>query len=171
MTTKNKTVPVKNLRKAIKEGMGYDDAAEHSLKALRPKLNCLQESVDVNMESLLSALIERLTEGEDHSIKFEAREDRDNERLSWYIFIRGEVDTYITYYPFQMDHAESKAEEDAETLNRFILDFYGIKRHKERKPTKSEARTEARLILREIKQKQKEIKDLNAQLKKLSRIL
>lgn len=168
MTTKTKKTPVKNLRKAVQDGMSHNEAAKHALAALKPKLHMFSEDVDVPVD--MEHLIEILLEDEDHSIKFEVEEDRGNEMLSWYVELQKEGKTIWEwepswYYPSNMNHAESKAEEDAETLNKFILDFYGIKKHG---TTKSMTRAKAKEIRAEIAQKQKEIKALNAQLKKLT---
>jgi len=173
--TKKKTiVTVKNLRKAIKEGMSIAEAADHALKVLKPNLNCLEEDVDVHMPSLLEDLMDYMIDSEDHSLKFEVEEDRGNEELSWSVILRSKTTTFyesIDYFPFNMDHAEFNAKEDAETLNQFILDFYGIKKHAQRKLTKKEMREELRLVKAEISEKKSELKTLTSRMNKLSKAL
>lgn len=170
MPTKTKIIPVKNLRKAIQDGMSHKEAGEHALKILEPKLNMFSEGVDqtVDMEYLIEILVEEY----DHSIKFEVEEDRGNELLSWDVQLYKNGESMwnwdsSSYYGSSMDHAEYKAEEDAKTLNQFILDFYGIKKHE---TTKGMARTKAKQIRAEIAEKQKEIKALQAELKKIAKI-
>jgi len=175
MKTKTNTVPVKNLRKAIEDGMSHEEAADHALKALKPKLECLSEDadVDVDMNSFLTDLIECMVESKDHSIRFKVEEDRDNESLSWDVVPTPIVHDLerITYFPFNMDNAEFKADDDAATLNQFILDFYGIKKHAERKLTKKEVRAELRRVKAEISEKKSELKNLTSQMNKLSKAL
>lgn len=174
MTTKTKkAVPVKDLRKAILQyGMTYDEAASHALKALKPKLNCLREDVDVDMEYFLENLIECMVESKTCRIKFQVEEDRGNEQLSWHIILGANPPIeQIDYFPFNMDHAEACANEDAATLNQFILDFYGIKKFVKPKPTKKEVLAELRQIKAEISAKKSELKSLTSQMKNLSKSL
>jgi predicted nucleic acid-binding Zn-ribbon protein len=180
MKTKTKTVPVKDLRKAIEDGMTYDEAASHALKALKPKLNCLREEVDVDMEDLLENIIGCMVERKDQVIRFKVEEDRGDEILSWDVVA---VRRYlaecpivhdlerITYFPFNMDHAEACANEDAATLNQFVLDFYGIKKYVEPKPTKKNIQAELRRVKAEISEKKSELKNLTSQMNKLSKAL
>jgi hypothetical protein len=164
---KTKTVPVKDLRKTILQSdMTYNEAASHALKAL--KLNCLKEDVDVNMEDLLENLIGFMVQTKDHSIEFKVEEDRGDEILSWSVVGSKSAQDYgvdqIDYFSFNMDHAEACANEDAETLNQFILDFYGIKKRTKPKPTKKEVQAELRRITSELK-------NLTSQMNKLTKVL
>jgi hypothetical protein len=170
--TKTKIVPVKNLRKAIEDGMSFEDAAKHALKALTPKLRCLREDVDVHMPSLLEDLVQYMVESKGHG-KFKVEEDRGDEMLSWFVILRDPrfAGDEIWYFPFNMDYAEDCANEDAETLNQFILDFYGIKKRTKPKPTKKEVRAELRRVKAEISEKKSELKNLTSQMNKLSKAL
>lgn len=175
MKTK-KIVPVKDLRKAIQDGMSYEEATRNALAVLSPKLNMVSEDVDISVDSFVENLIEVMSETEDHSIRFKVNEDEDDGRMSWDVCplqgtgLSDDLD-WVTYYPFDMTCAESKAEEDAETLNQFILDFYGIKKHAEIKKTKNKIRAEIKAIRDDIKSKKAEIRGLMARMNKLSKSL
>ena len=172
MKTKTKTVPVKNLHEAIKAGMTYKEAAKHALLALTRALNCVSEDVDVDMEWFLKDLIECMVESEDHSLKFIVEEDRGDEILSWDVTLGENWDLdSITYFSFNMDHAQCNADEDAATLNQFILDFYGIKKHSEPKMTTKKIRAELRRVKAEISEKKSELKNLTSQMNRLSKML
>ena len=173
MKTKKKIVPVKDLREMISQsGMTCIEAASHALRALEPNLNC----VDEDMENLLKELIGCMVERSDHSIKFKVEEERDDGQLSWHVILRenNSLIAYIDYFPFKMDHAESNANEDAATLNQFILDFYGIKKHSEKLRsswTKNEVRAELRRVKVAISEKKSELKKLTSLMNKLSKLL
>lgn len=177
-TKTKKTVPVKSLRKAIQDGMSYEEAANHALKALRPELRICQEGdwgavpEDPDMEEIIAILFEE----NNHSIVFEAEEDRDGNLINWSVDLknaRGEIDC-LWYFASERTYNRDDAENDEIMLNKFIRDFYGIEEHAERKLTKKEARTKAKQIRAEIAGKQKihrhEIKVLQAELKKLAKI-
>ncbi len=177
MKTKKKIVPVKELYSAIKNGMSIEEATRNALAVLSPKLNMVSEDVDISVNSFVKNIITFMSETEDHSIRFKVEEDRDDGSLSWDICpYEGNRKSsrwgeWVTYYPFNITCAESKAEEDAETLNQFILDFYGIKKHAEIKKTKNEIRAEIKAIRDEIKSKKAEIRGLMARMNKLSKSL
>jgi hypothetical protein len=173
--TKKKTIPVKSLYGAIKNGMSIKEAAKHAMASLKGKLHICDSGDwgDEGEEPDMEAIIEFLVEKNDHSIRFEAKEDREGGLINWYVCVRPyreEVD-FIYYFATERTLADFHAEEDAFTLSRFVLDFYGIKEHAEIKKTKKEIRTEISLIRDEIKEKKAEIKVLEAKMSKLYKSL
>lgn len=177
MPAKTKTVvPVKNLYNAIKNGMSIEEAARHAMANIKDKLDILVEDRQLggkgegpDMEGIIKLLVEK----NDHSIRFEAEEDRDGGLINWDVCVcpyRGEVD-FINYFATERTWPEDEANNDACTLSQFVLDFYGIKKHAEIKKTKKEIRAEISSIRNEIKSKKAEIKDLTAKISKLSKSL
>lgn len=176
MPMKTKIVPVKNLRNSILLGMRYEEAAEHALESLR--LGGRDEDGPFpgmergNLLDFTKEFLRFLVEENDHSIRFTAKDYCDG-RGSWVLecnhpnfplfenLYDNLYDTGNCMYP---RHGSGM---DEDKFNKFILDFYGIKKHTERKLTKKEVRTKAKQIRVEIAEKQKEIKTLQAQLKKL----
>lgn len=177
-TKTKKTVPVKNLRKAIQDGMSYEEAAEHALESLRlggrDDEGPFQDMGD-EIKEFVAEFLQFLVKENDHSIRFTAKDDCDG-RGSWVLecnhpkcpLFENLYDTGNCMYP---SHGSGMDEWE---LNKFILDFYGIKKHTERKLTKKEARAKAKQIRALIAGKQKihrqEIKALEAELKKLAKI-
>lgn len=184
-TKTKKTVPVKNLRKAIRDGMSYKEAAKHALGELCPKLNICK---DGGPKPYVEDVIKFMVETNDQSIKFQATKRLGGEPGDWCVGIASDInpgygaianvccwkDKAIFYSAafdvlYQADHGMSArdAKEDAKTLNQFVLDFYGIKRQA---PTKRDARAKVRQIRFEITNNQKRIKALQAELKKFAKI-
>ena len=178
-TNTKKTVPVKSLRKAIKDGMGYKEAAKHALAELKSKLNmCKDGGQNPNMEDVIKVMAET----NDHSIKFQAKKNN-GEPIYWCVEIASDVNNIfwlkneaifsfavfnVRYYATERVCASRDAKEDAKTLNQFVLDFYGIERQE---PTKKDARAKTRQIRSEITRNQKHIKSLQVELKKLAKII
>ena len=169
-----KTVPVKNLRKAIQDGMSYEEASEHALGYLhlggRDEDGPFPEMGE-GIKDFVVEFLQFLVKENDHSIRFTAKDDRDG-RSSWVLECNHpECPSFDNSYDVgNCMYPGFTAEWDEYKLNHFILDFYGIKKHAKRKLTKKEARANIRSIRAEIGQKQKEIKALQAELKKLAKI-
>ena len=172
----NKAVPVNELYAAIKNGMSYEEAAEHALASIKDELDILKEDRELggegegpDMEGIIALLVEK----NDHSIRFDAEEDRDGGLINWWVNCvpyYQEVDS-IPYFATERTWGEDEANNDAYTLSQFVLDFYGIKKHTVRKLTKKEAKDQIKEIKREIKSKTKEIKDLTSKMNRLSKIV
>jgi len=164
MKTKKKTVPVNELYAAIGFGMSYKEAAEHAMAAIK------DDRVGVHnrtMEEIIALLVDK----NDHSIRFEAEEGQDYEcDESWDLSCRPYIPA-AARSPwtelFAWNQAEEEAINDAATLSQFVLDFYGIKEHAERKLTKKETKDQIKFIKREILSKTKEIKDLTCKMNKM----
>jgi hypothetical protein len=176
MKTKKKIVPVKQLYSAIKNGMSIEEAAEHAMASIKDELRILEEDRNWGGEGEgpdMEGIIELLVEKNDHSIRFEAEEDRDGGLINWWVNCvpyYQEVDS-INYFATERTWAEDEANNDSATLSQFVLDFYGIKKHAEIKKTKKEIRAEIKTIRDEIKSKNAEIRDLMARMNKLSKSL
>ena len=190
MKTKKKTVPVNKLYAAIKNGMSYKEAAEHAMAAIKDKLDILTEDRNLGGEGEgpdMKGIIALLVEWNDHSIHFNAEEDRDGGLINWCVNAVGDNHpdsgyglTHggflsdlepVWYFATERTWGEDEANNDACTLSQFVLDFYGIKNHVLRKLTKKEAKDQIKEIKREIKSKTKEIKDLTSKMNRLSKIV
>ena len=177
MKTKKKTVPVNELYAAIGFGMSYKEAAEHAMAAIKDELDILTEDRNLggegegpDMEGIIALLVEK----NDHSISFEAEEDRDGGLINWCVSPVGDelfYDYGVWYFATERTWGEDEANNDACTLSQFVLDFYGIKHPVVRKLTKKEAKDQIKEIKREIKSKTKEIKDLTSKMNRLSKIV
>jgi len=74
----------------------------------------------------------------------------------------------LDYGVFERDHPDSDAEEDADTLNQFILDFYGIDAHSVNVPLRIEAiEGQIKKHKRSIRESKREIKELESELEEL----
>lgn len=175
-TTKTtKTVPVKSLRKAIQDGMILKEAAEHALEYLRlggrDQDGPFPEMEQGDLLDFTKEFLRLLADENDHSIRFMAKDDCDG-RSSWVLECNHpKCPSFNNLYNVgNCMYPDFTAEWDEAEFNQFILDFYGIKKHAERKPTKAEIRSKGGRLRAEIKNKQKEIKVLQAELKKLAKI-
>lgn len=174
-TKTKKTVPVKSLRKAIQDGMILKEAAEHALGHLRlggrDQDGPFPEMERGDLLDFTKEFLRLLADENDHSIRFTAKDDHDG-RSSWVLECNHpKCPSFEDLYSVgNCMYPDFTAEWDEAEFNQFILDFYGIKKHAERKLTKAEIRSQARSIRAEIRNKQKEIKALQADLKKLAKI-
>jgi len=172
-TMKTKNI-VNELYAAIKNGMSYEEAAGHamvSIKDERGRLGGQATDLSDSMDSCMKEIIALLVEKNDHSIRFEAEEGQDYEcDESWDLSCRPYIPA-AARSPwtelFAWNQAEEEAINDAATLSQFVLDFYGIKEHAERKLTKKETKDQIKFIKREIASKTKEIKALTSKMNKM----
>lgn len=178
MPTKTKTITVKGLHKAIALGMSYEEAAEIALKSLVPKLRFnrgegpLQELDEDDLNGFMAELLRFLARENDHSIRFTAENDHDG-RSSWTLECNHPgcpelVRRTLSYDVGNSMYPDNEAEGDEFVFNKFVLEFYGIKKHAERKMTKEEVQNRLKLIRSSIKEHQREIKSLKSEMKRLS---
>jgi hypothetical protein len=164
-----KGITVKDLHKAIMLGLSYEEASCIAFDALS-HLEIVQNSGsfdDLVDREWVENFLRYLVKKNDHSIHFVAEEDQCQGFINWGVDLKPydpEAHLNLFYSVTELDHPDSDAEEDAITLNQFILDFYGIKKHAEIKKTKKEIRAEIKTI-------RDEIKDLTAKMNKLSKSL
>lgn len=166
-------IKVKDLRKAIMLGLSIREAGLVVFKALE-SLQVHNEIYDHADESWAERLVRYLAEKNDPSIKFVATREENEGYFDGTVDVcpnDPDADLKLIYNSFNNDHADCDAQEDAETLNKFILDFYGIKKHAGIKKTAKEIRAQIKAIREEIKTKKAEIKDLTAKMNKFSKSL
>jgi hypothetical protein len=172
-----KGIKVKDLHKAIMLGLSYEEASYIAFDAL-DHLEIVKNPSDLSNDGIdeewTENLLRYLVKKKDHSIHFVAEEDQCEGLINWGVDLKpydSEHDLNLFYSVTERDHPDCDAENDADILNQFILDFYGIKNHAEIKKTKKDIRVEIKSIRNEIKFKKTEIKELTARMNKLSNSL
>lgn len=165
-------IPAKELSKAIDKGMTYEEAAEHALGQLGPMKFLKPVGAEEPESDWLVQTIKVLHQRKDHSLRFDTDEDSEGGVTNWTVTMRPYQDDapIIFYDGILRQWPDDDAEEDAAALNRFVLDFYGIKRHKEITPSREEARDRIRQIRIEIRDKKRDIRALAAEMSKLSEL-
>lgn len=167
---RTKGITVKDLRKAIMLGLSYEEASEVASLALKGLTSheCLNDRAD---KKWAERLVRYLVEKNDHSLQFIAEEDPCEGFLDWSLDIYPsdpKANLGLHYGVFDRDHADSDAEEDADTLNQFILDFYGIDAHKVNVPLRiKEIEGQIKEHKRAIRESKREIKELESELEEL----
>ena len=172
LAAKTKGIRVKDLRKAITLGLGFKEAAYVGLKAVKG-LKIMENSSgeDPDLE-WMEGLIRHLFEKNDHTLHFKAEEDESEGFVNWSVTLDPwEEGVYfdLSYLVTELDHPKWDAQEDADILNKFVLDFYGIKQH-EVDPIRRAEEIEREISRLEgaIKMATEEIKGMKKELDSLS---
>lgn len=171
LAARTKGIRVKNLRKAITLGLGFKEAAYVGLKAVKG-LAIMENSSGKEPDlEWMEGLIRYLFEKNDHTLHFEAEEDESEGFVNWCVSLDPwEKGVYfdLHYLVTELDHPKWDAEEDADILNKFVLDFYGIKQHKVDFARRAEEiKGEITNLERELNEGQKRLKELKSELEGL----
>ena len=171
LAAKAKGVEVEDLRKAITLGLGFKEASYVGLKAVE-NLKIMENSSDEAPDlDWMEGLIRHLFEKNDHTLHFKAEEDESDGFVNWTVSLEPwEKGVYfdLPYLVTELDDPESDAQEDAEILNQFILDFYGIEEHKVDPVRRvEEIKGEISNLESELKGGQKRLKELKSNLASL----
>lgn len=168
-----KGIKVKDLRKAITLGLGFEEAAYVGMKAIKDLKIFAHGLPEPDLE-WMEGLIRHLFEKNDHTLRFKAEEDESEGFVNWSVTLdpwelEEGVFFDLSYLVTEMDDPEDNAWDDAKILNKFILDFYGIKEHKV-DPVRlaKEIKSQISRLEEEIESKQREIKELKSELKVIS---
>jgi hypothetical protein len=169
-----KGIEVKDLHKAITLGLSYEEASYIAFDAL-DHLEIVKNPGDLSDgridEEWAEELLRYLVKKNDHSIHFEAEEDECEGFINWAVLLRpydSESGFNLWYSVTERDHPDSDAEEDADTLNQFILEFYGIDAHKVNVPLRiKEIEGQIKEHKRAIRESKREIKQLESELEEL----
>ncbi len=123
LENKTKGIKTKDLRTAINLGLGFKEAAHVGLKTIKKiKHN------EINLE-WMESFIRFLFEKNDHALHFKSTYvvknsskleiyDRQQQRFE---------ESRLVYISSNLDRQKKDAQHDTEILNKFILNFYGIK--------------------------------------------
>lgn len=163
-----KGIRVKNLRKAITLGLGFKEAAYVGLKAVKG-LAIMENSSGKEPDlEWMEGFIRHLFEKNDHTLHFKAEKDESEGFVNWCVALDPwEEGVYfdLHYLVTELDHPNWDAEEDAEILNKFVLDFYGIKQHKVDFARRAEEiKGEIADLEQNLKEGQKRLKELKSEL-------
>lgn len=172
LAAKTKGIRVKDLRKAITLGLSFKEAAYVGLKAVEDLEifeHGLREGPDLDW---MEEFIRHLFKKNDHTLQFKAEDDESEGFVNWFVKLKPPeegVNFSLSYLVTEMDNPESYSLDDADILNQFILDFYGIKRH-EVDPIRraEEIKREISRLEEEIKMATEEIKGMKKELASLS---
>lgn len=171
LAAKTKGIKVKDLRKAISLGLGFEEAAYVGLKAvkdLKIMENDLGEAPNLDW---MEGFIRHLFEKNDHALHFKAEENESEGFVNWSVALEPwEEGVYfdLSYLVTELDDPESDAQEDADILNKFVLDFYGIKQHKvDPAHLIEEIKGEISNLESELKEGQERLKELKSDLANL----
>jgi len=173
-----KGIKVKDLHKSIMLGLSYEEAALVAFDAL-DHLEVVKDPGDLSDdrvdEEWTENLLRYLVKKNDHSIHFMAEEDRCEGFVNWGVNLKpydSERHLNIFYSVTERDHPDCDAEKDADTLNQFILDFYGIEGHEVNVPLRiKEIESQIKGHKQTIRESKREIKELESELEELSKSL
>jgi len=125
LENKTKGIKTKDLRTAINLGLGFKEAAHVGLKTVKKIKN---HKIDLEwMENFIRLLFEK----NDHDLHFKVICVKSptwqlNSSKSWIAILKPLED--LLYFSSNLDRQKKDAQHDAEILNKFILNFYGIKK-------------------------------------------
>lgn len=124
LENKTKGIKTKDLRTAINLGLGFKEAAHVGLKTVKKIKN---HKIDLEwMENFIRLLFEK----NDHDLHFKVICVKNptwqlNSSKSWIAILKPLED--LLYFSSNLDRQKKDAQHDTEILNKFILNFYGIK--------------------------------------------